>query len=154
MADNLPSAAKMKQNGAIVIKVNDMDIRECCTDSAFNNNENIQTVTFLIDGGYGSSWVAGMQPKLNMTGKYVKDNAFCAYLASIEYGIGEDRIAECSIEKFGTTVTCGCTLENVAIGGGTALEGAPLSFVIAFNGKPTVTTTPTGGSGGSDPSDP
>lgn len=144
MAGTTPSAAKMRQNGEIEIRINNMDIRQCCTDSSFSNNENIQNITFLADSGYGSSWVAGMQTKITMTGKYVKDDPFCTYLASVEHEIGDSRIAECTISKFGTTITCGCTLETVSIGGGTAIEGAPISFVIAFNGKPTVSTAGNG----------
>ena len=148
MPRDLPKAAKMRQNGEIVLEMdiapesdtpNYQDIRECCTESGINNNEVVQTVQFLIDNGYGSSWVAGMQKKLNMTGRYVKGNEFCEWLNSVEDEIGTKRITNFRMTRFGKQITCSITLENVVIGGGTAQDGAPITFTIAFNGKPTVT---------------
>lgn len=172
MSRELPKAAKMRQNGEIVLEVDIspdsqteswQDIRECCTESGINNNEVVQTVQFLIDGGYGSSWVAGMQKKVNMTGRYVKDNQFCEWLNGVEDEIGTARVTNFRMTRFGKQITCPVTLENIVIGGGTAQDGAPIAFTIAFNGKPTVTpvtesssssSDPGTGSGSSDPSDP
>ena len=149
MPRELPKAAKMRQNGEIVLEMDIapdtqegswQDIRECCTEDSINNNENVQTVTFLSDGGYGSSWVAGMQKKLNMTGRYVKDNPFCEWLNGVEDKIGTDRVTNFRMTRFGKQITCACTLENIVIGGGAAIDGAPISFTIAFNGAPTITT--------------
>ncbi len=150
MSTELPKAANMEQNGDIVIEIditpgsessNYQDIRNCCTEDSFNNNENIQNISFLCDGGYGSSWVAGMQTKINMSGKYLKNNDFCKYLLSIEPEIGAKRVTNCRISKFGQSIECGCTLENIVIGGGTATDGAPITFTIAFNGKPTISSS-------------
>lgn len=162
MPRELPRAAMMRQNGEIVLEMdiapdsqteNWQDIRECCTESGINNNEVIQTVQFLIDGGYGSSWVSGMQKKLNMTGRYVKGNEFCEWLNGVEDELGTKRITNFRMTRFGKQITCSITLENVVIGGGTAQDGAPITFTIAFNGKPTVTdvTDTSSVSGNSDP---
>lgn len=162
MPRELPKTAMMRQNGEIVLEMdiasdsetpNYQDIRECCTESGINNNEVIQTVQFLIDGGYGSSWVSGMQKKLNMTGRYVKGNEFCEWLNGVEDELGTKRITNFRMTRFGKQITCSITLENVVIGGGTAQDGAPITFTIAFNGKPTVTdvTDTSSVSGNSDP---
>lgn len=145
MSAVLPNIANVGQNGEIVIMVNGYDIRECCTEDSISNNENIQNVAFLIDSGYGSSWVAGMQKKINMTGKYVKGNAFCEWLNSVEDEIGAARVTTCSLTRFGHTISGSVTLENIVIGGGGAIDGAPISFTIAFNGKPTGASGASGG---------
>lgn len=157
MPRDLPTAAKMRQNGEIKLEIDITptaeeptyhDIRDCCTEDSINNNENVQTVTFLIDNGFGSSWVAGMQKKLNMSGRYVKGNEFCEWLNTKEDAIGTDRVTNFRMTRFGIQITGSCTLENIVIGGGTALDGAPMAFTIAMNGKPTVTTVTDTGSGG------
>lgn len=143
--NNLPSASRMAQNGDIAILIGGFDIRNCCTDISFSGNENVQNIMFLSDNGYGSSWVAGMQHKITGTGKYVTGDSFCELLAEKEHAIGTDRITTYSITKFGTTITGSCTLENITIGGGGAIDGAAISFTAAFNGAPTAGS---GGSGG------
>ena len=156
MSVELPTAARMRQNGEIMLEVDIapsasseswQDIRECCTEDSINNNENVQTIAFLIDEGFGSSWVAGMQKKLNMSGRYVKDNAFCEWLNTVEDKIGTSRVTNFRMTRFTQQITCPCTLENIVIGGGTATDGAPMTFTIALNGKPTITTVSESSSG-------
>lgn len=147
MSTTYPSAAKMKNNGEIVFKLDTtpgaeastlVDIREVFENIGFAMNEVVQKIQFLCDSGYSSSWVSGADITVTLTGKYIDAHPMCEYLLSIEHEILEKRCTNYSLEKFGVTLTGSCTITALSIGGGTATEGAPINMTVNFNGKPTV----------------
>ncbi len=147
MARTLPTAANVRANGDIKLR---LDITPTGQESTFEDmtrifesstyamNEVVQQIAFLCDNGFGSSFVSGAAPTLALSGRYVKNNALCEYLADIEYKIGEERVTNYEIEKFGKRITGSCTITQLNIGGGSGTDGAPISMTLAFNGKPTV----------------
>lgn len=140
----------MKTNGEIVFKIDTTpfeesqtlcDIRETFENIGFAMNEVVQKFQFLIDNGYSTSWVSGMDIATTLTGRYLKNDPVCQYLLSIEHEIGEKRCTNYSLEKFGITLTGSCTITALSIGGGTATEGAPINMTVNFNGKPSISNT-------------
>ncbi|MCM1336021.1 MAG: hypothetical protein NC084_09670 [Bacteroides sp.] len=147
MAVELPKAAKMKNNGEIVLKLdttptseaqNLVDIRDCFENIGFAMNEVVQKIQFLSDNGYSTSWVSGADITVTLTGRYIDGHPLCEYLRSIEHEILEKRCTNYTLEKFGIALSGSCTITALTIGGGTATEGAPINMTVNFNGKPTV----------------
>ncbi len=102
-------------------------------------NEQIYNAMYLADDGFGSSLVSGMSPTINLTGDFNPQDAACAYLESIQYKIGADRVSKIKLNRGTQALTCPVTLTSIAIAGGDAGQPNQISITIAFNGKPTVT---------------
>lgn len=160
MSRVLPKAARIAKNGDIkcfldITPTEDSsmwtDLRENFEENGFNMNEVIQKIAFLIDSGWESSWVSGASLECTYTGKYIKGDPLCEFLRDIEHEIGENRVTNYRMSKFGKGFEGSCTIIKLAIGGGKGTDGAPIAMTIAFNGKPTLwNDTDSGTTSGND----
>lgn len=144
----VPKVSKVELNNSITVEVNTTPEADTPTYSsmceAFKNvalalNEVVYSATYLSDGGFGSSTVVGMAPTVTLTGDYIKGDAVCEYLDSIQYEIGSKRVSDIKLTRNGKVITCPITFSAIAIGGGESTAPNAISVTIAFNGKPTVT---------------
>ena len=70
-------------------------------ENGFNMNEVIQKIAFLVDSGWESSWVSGASLENTYTGKYIKNDPLCEFLRDVEHEIGEKRVTNYRVSKFG-----------------------------------------------------
>ena len=154
MSRELPKAARVAKNGDIkcfldITPTADSstwaDLRENFEENGFNMNEVIQKIAFLVDSGWESSWVSGASLENTYTGKYIKNDPLCEFLRDVEHEIGEKRVTNYRVSKFGKGFEGSCTITKLAIGGGKGTDGAPIAMTIAFNGKPTLWTDTSSG---------
>lgn len=150
MAQTLPKVAGVEMNNQIRAEINTTPEAEIATygdmTQAFKSigvaiNETIYNASYLSDGGFGSSAVVGAAPVLTLTGDYLKNDPVCQYLDGIQYEIGNKRVTDIKITRQGKVVSCPVTLTGVAIAGGESNAPNSITVTIAFNGKPTVTTS-------------
>ena len=117
-------------------------------------NEQIYNAMYLADQGYGCAQVTGMSPTVGLTGDFNPNDPACAYLESIQYKTGADRVSKIKMNRGNQSLTCPVTLTSIAIAGGDAGQPNSVSVTIAFDGKPTVTDRPTNSGSGSGSSNP
>lgn len=111
--------------------------------NAFKNinmalNEVIFSTSYLADGGYSSSAVTGLQPKVTLNGEFNANDAACVYFNNMQWQTGKSRVTDIKMRRAGQQITVPVTMENITISGGDATAPNAISVTIAFNGAPTV----------------
>lgn len=147
MPRTIPKVGKTELNSQIKVEINTTpegetatysDMREAFKSVALAINEVIYNATYLADGGFGSSAVVGAAPTVTLTGDFIKGDAVCEYLDSMQYEIGNKRVTDIKMTRNGKVISCPVTLTGVAIAGGESTAPNAVTVTIAFNGKPTV----------------
>lgn len=112
-------------------------------------NEVVQDYQFLNGGGYGKSFVTGMQPVMTLTGVRMRQDTAQNYIFGKKYEIGETRVTDLKItvEDVGSATSTEILFEDVVIAnlveyGGNSTDGSAISVEFKSSGKPTITTTP------------
>lgn len=111
-------------------------------------NEQIQQLFFMCAKGYANNYVTGMAPAITVTGRRVKGDAAQEFIFSNKYNLMEARetqmqIVQTDAENANTeTITCNITFKNIVEINGNATDPSQISFELAFNGKPTLTSAP------------
>lgn len=114
-------------------------------------NETVQQYFFYSNKGYASNFVTGMAPAYTCTGRRIIGDPAQDYIfnAARKFGLMVERntnfrISVGQADGTITQYTCPVTIANVSDIGGATTDGAPISFEVRFNGKPTISIiTPT-----------
>lgn len=111
-------------------------------------NEQVQQFFFMCAKGYANNYVTGMAPVVTITGRRVKGDAAQEFIFGNKYNLMEARetqmqIVQTDAENENTnTITCNVTIQNIVEINGNATDPSQISFELAFNGKPKLTTAP------------
>lgn len=107
-------------------------------------NEIVNQYQFLNNGGFGVSYVTGMQPVWTLTGVRKLQDAAQNYIMSKKYSLLEDRVTDLVITYTdGTdavvTLTFGdVTIANIQEFGGGSTDGAAISVEFHTSGAPVI----------------
>ena len=111
-------------------------------------NEQVQQFFFMCAKGYANNYVTGMAPVMTITGRRVKGDAAQEFIFSNKYNLMEKRETQMQLvytdaENANTeTITCNVTIQKIVEINGNATDPSQISFDLAFNGKPTLTSEP------------
>lgn len=111
-------------------------------------NEVINQYQFLSKGGYGKSYVTGMQPVFTLTGIRLRADAAQNFIFGKKYEVLDERVTNLKITYIdgdGSTVVIqmdDVTMANIQEFGGNSTDGAAISVEFHTSEKPTVTVTP------------
>lgn len=111
-------------------------------------NEQVQQFFFMCAKGYANNYVTGMAPVVTITGRRVKGDAAQEFIFSNKYNLMEKRETQMQIVQTDAknantnTITCNVTIQNIVEINGNATDPSQISFELAFNGKPELTTAP------------
>ena len=111
-------------------------------------NEQVQQFFFMCAKGFANNYVTGMAPVITITGRRVKGDKAQEFIFENKFGLMEARETQCQIvftdaENANTeTITCNVTIQNIVEINGNATDPSQISFDLAFNGKPTLKSTP------------
>ena len=106
------------------------------------NNEQIQQYFFMCGEGFAHNEVTGAAPEITVTGRRVVGDAAQDFVAGLAFALGANRKSSVKYIANGKQYIADCTICDVVILGGQATDGAPFSFNIRLNGKPTVSDAP------------
>lgn len=114
-------------------------------------NEQVQQFFFMCGKGFANNYVTGMAPSLTITGRRVKGDAAQEYIFGVKYALMKKRETQLQISQLDATgantqtITCNVTIQNIVEINGNATDPSQISFDLAFNGTPTLKSTPVGG---------
>lgn len=111
-------------------------------------NEQLQQFFFMCAKGYANNYVTGMAPAITISGRRVKGDAAQEFIFSNKYNLMKARETQMQIVQTDAagentdTITCNVTIQNIVEINGNATDPSQISFDLAFNGQPTLTTAP------------
>lgn len=103
-------------------------------------NEQIQQFFFMCGEGFAHNEVTGMAPEIQVTGRRVVGDDAQDYVVGTQFTLGSGRKSSVKLISNGKQYIADCTICDVVCFGGNSTDGAPFSFNIRLNGKPTVST--------------
>lgn len=105
-------------------------------------NEVITQMSYLSDGGWGSSEVTGGQLTVTFTGHRREGDVVSDYLTGkdVQYSFGEARKTKMRITVGAQQIVWAVTLANITCGGGDANQPDALTLTVHGNGRPEFTT--------------
>lgn len=111
-------------------------------------NEQVQQFFFMCAKGFANNYVTGMAPVMTITGRRVKGDAVQEFIFANKYKLMQSRETQMQIVQTDAanentnTITCNVTIQNVVEINGNATDPSQISFDLALNGEPVLTTTP------------